>query len=283
MARESASTEQQCNASFTILFDEPLESRRMELRPFRSLRYSQDVVTRRGMSALIAPPSERISPELSARLLAAAPENIAHVLASETGAGETLKAWLAAGTLIKERRPGLWLYRQSRDSGDGTVVLNMLVGLVLLQDSTPDLVVPDTTPSAPARSRILGYLGETHVDLEPCLLLTRAPISAALSTTRGPDLSAVADGVRHDAFRIGDYAQHVELQGLVKNAEASLADGLDRYEAALQFSKAPAAAKLPGARFKLSAIAEEQSFGAAGAQALVNAGLFGVALGDPVY
>ena len=255
----------------------------MELRPFRSLRFSPDVVSLRGMSALVAPPSERISAEEKTRLLAAAPENIAHVLSSETGAGETLKAWLAAGTLVKERRPGLWLYRQSRDTGGGTVVLNMLVGLVRLEESTPDLFVRDVSPSPQARSRILGYLGETHVDLEPCLLLTRAPISGALSTTRGPDLSAVADGVRHDAFRIGDYAQHVELQGLVKNAEASLADGLDRYEAALGFSKAPAAAKLPGARYKLSAIADEQSFGAAGAEALVHAGLFGVALGDPVY
>jgi uncharacterized protein (DUF1015 family) len=255
----------------------------MELRPFRSLRYSPDIVSRRGMSALIAPPSERLSPELRTRFLAAAPENVSHVIASEAGAGETLKAWLADGTLIKERRPGLWLYRLSRETGSGTVVLNMLVGLVLLQESTPDLVVADTAPSAPARTRQLGYLGETHADLEPCLLLTRAPISGALSTTRGPDLSAVSDGVRHDAFRIGDYAQHVELQGLVKNAEASLADGLDRYEAALQFSKAPAAAKLPGARFKLSAIAEEQSFAAAGGQPLVYAGLFGVALGDPVY
>src|SRR5437667_5550876 len=255
MARESVNTEEQCNASFPILSNVPLESRRMELRPFRSLRYSPEVVSLRGMSALIAPPSERISAETRTRLLAAAPENIAHVLASETGAGETLKAWLAAGTLIKERRPGLWLYRQSRETGGGTIVLNLLVGLVRLQESTPDLVVRDATPSPQARSRILGYLGETHVDLEPRLLLTRAPISGALSTTRGPDLSAVADGVRHDAFRIGDYAQHVELQGPVKNAEAALADGLARYEAALGFSKAPAAAKLPGARYKLSAIA----------------------------
>jgi uncharacterized protein (DUF1015 family) len=255
----------------------------MELRPFRSLRYSPDVVSRRGMSALIAPPSERISVEMRTRLLSAAPENIAHVIASETGAGETLKSWLLGGTLIKERRPGLWLYRQSWESPDRTVVLNMLVGLVRLQESTPDLVVPDTTPSAQARSRLLGYLGETHADLEPCLLLTRAPISGALSTTRGPDLSAVSDGVRHDAFRIGDYAQHVELQGLVKNAEASLAAGLDRYEAALQFSRAPAAAKLPGARYKLSAIADEKSFNDAGGEPVVYAGLFGVSLEDPVY
>ena len=219
------------------------------------------------------------------RLLSAAPENIAHVTAADAGAGETLKSWLAGGTLIKERRPGLWLYRQSRESAGRIVLVNFLVGLVRLQESTPELVVPEPEGAAPgpARSKRLGFLGETHADLEPCLLLTRAPLSGALSTTRRPDLSAVSDGVRHDAFRIGDYAQHVELQGLVKNAEASLADGLDRYEAALSFSKAPAAAKLPGARYKLCAIAEEHSFEAAAGPPLVYAGLFGVSLEDPVY
>jgi hypothetical protein len=252
----------------------------MELRPFRSLRYSPDVVSLRGMSALVAPPSERISAEARTRLLAAAPENIAHVLASETGAGETLKAWLAAGTLIKERRPGLWLYRQSRDTAGGTVVLNMLVGLVRLQESTPDLVVQDTTPSAQARSRLLGYLGETHVDLEPCLLLTRAPISGALTTTRGPDLSAVADGVRltpsdrrlRAARRAPGAGQ--ERRGLARGRPGSLRSGAAVLEG-------PAAAKLPGARYS-SAIADEQSSELPEASA-VHAGLFGVALGDPVY
>jgi uncharacterized protein (DUF1015 family) len=255
----------------------------MELRPFRSLRYSPAVISRRGLSALIAPPSEGIPAEAKERLLSGAPENIVHVIASDRGAGETLKSWLASGTLLKERRPGLWLYRQSRENAGRTVMVNLLVGLVRLQESSPDLVVPESPTPAEARSRRLGFLGETHADLEPCLLLTRAPISGALSTTRGPDLSAVSGGVRHDAFRIGDYAQHVELQGLVKNAEASLAAGLDRYEAALQFSRAPAAAKLPGARYKLSAIADEKSFNDAGGEPVVYAGLFGVSLEDPVY
>src|SRR4029078_649075 len=117
MARESVNTEEQCSASFPVLSRVPLESRRMELRPFRSLRYSPEVVSLRGMSALVAPPSERISAEEKTQLLPAATENIAHALSWETGAGETLKAWLAAGTLVKERRPGLWLYRQSRETG----------------------------------------------------------------------------------------------------------------------------------------------------------------------
>ena len=254
----------------------------MELRPFRSLRYSPAVISRRGLSELISPPIDRTPAEAKERLLSAAPENIAHVIASDEGAGETLKSWLASGTLLKERRPGLWLYRQSREDAGRTVVVNLLVGLIRLQESSADFVVPESPAPAATRSRRLGFLGETHADLEPCLFLTRAPISGALSTTRGPDLSAVSDGVRHDAFRIVDYAQHVELQGLVKNAEASLAAGLDLYEAALQFSRAPAAAKLPGARYKLSAIAEE-SFNDAVGQPVVYAGLFGVSLEDPVY
>jgi hypothetical protein len=83
-----------------------------------------------------------------------------------------------------------------------------------------------------------------------------------LSTRRSPELSAVdADGVRHDGFRIGDYGAHVELQGLVKNAEAIIADGHHRWETAIAFSKDPAAAKLPGARFKLCALVDIASEG----------------------
>ena len=92
--------------------------------------------------------------------------------------------------------------------------------------------------------------------------MTRAPLAAALSTRRRPQLTATdPDGVRHDAFRIDDYAAHVELQGLVKNAEAIIADGHHRYETALAFAADPAAEKLPGAKYKLCAIVDMASPG----------------------
>jgi uncharacterized protein (DUF1015 family) len=67
--------------------------------------------------------------------------------------------------------------------------------------------------------------------------------------------------VRHDAFRFADFAEHVELQGLVKNAEAILADGEDLFEAAVEYSKDPEAAKFGGAKYKLCAIVEADSPG----------------------
>jgi uncharacterized protein (DUF1015 family) len=118
-------------------------------------------------------------------------------------------------------------------------------------------------PPEPGRvAERLTLLSALRADFTPSFLLTRAPISGALATTRRPGLTAVdADGVRHDAFRIADFAAHVELQGLVKNAEAILADGEELFEAAVAYSQDPATAKFGGAKYKLCAIVDMESPG----------------------
>ncbi len=241
----------------------------MELRPFRSIRFSPRVLKARGLSAVFAPPYDQISPLGGERLYAQAPENIVRITCRRkdgedpyAGAAQTLADWLADGTLEIERRPGLWIYRQTFAAGGETVVRDALVGLVRLAEYDEGIVRPHERTLAKPKEDRLALLAATKADLELVFLLTRAPLSAALSTRRAPQLTATdPDGVRHDAFRIGDYAAHVELQGLVKNAEAIIADGHHRYETALAFSKDPAAAKLPGARYKLCAIVDMASPG----------------------
>ena len=137
-----------------------------------------------------------------------------------------------------------------------------LVGLVQLEEYERGTIRPHERTLAKPKEDRLALLSATKADLELLFLLTRAPLSAALSTRRAPNLTATdADGVRHDAFRISDYAAHVELQGLVKNAESIIADGHHRYETALAFSKDPAAEKMPGAKYKLCAIVDMASPG----------------------
>ena len=241
----------------------------MELRPFRSIRFSPRVLSARGLSAVFAPPYDQISPAVQDRLYAAAPENIVRVIFRRrdgedvyAGAAKELSAWLADGTLEKEKRPALWIYRQTFSDGAETVVRDALVGLVRLAEYDARVVLPHERTLAKPQEDRLALLSAAKADLELVFLRTRAPISAALSTRRAPVLSATdPDGVRHDAFRISDYAAHVELQGLVKNAEAIIADGHHRWETALAFSKDPAAAKLPGARYKLCAIVDMASPG----------------------
>ena len=241
----------------------------MELRPFRSIRFSPRVIRERGLSSVFAPPYDQISPERQDRLYARAPENIVRVTFPKkegedpyAGAAKTLSEWLAAGVLEKEKRPALWTYRQTFTAGGRTIVRDALVGLVKLEEYAKGTIRPHERTLAKPKEDRLALLSATKADLELLFLLTGAPLSAALTTRRAPQLTATdEDGVRHDAFRISDYASHVELQGLVKNAEAVIADGHHRYETALAFSKDPTAAKMPGARYKLCAIVDMESPG----------------------
>jgi uncharacterized protein (DUF1015 family) len=228
----------------------------VELRPFRSIRYSPATIAERGLSELIAAPGRIESP---------APGNIGRLTspADAETAAKTLGNWLSGGILDKERRPGLWIYRQTFFSEGRPFVRDALVGLVRLGAVEKGPILDPYEP--PARERVeerLALLSALRADFTPSFLLTRAPLSGALTTTRSPSLSAVdAHGVRHDAFRIADYAAHVELQGLVKNAEAILADGEDLFEAAVEYSKDPATAKFGAAKYKLCAIVDMESPG----------------------
>jgi hypothetical protein len=184
---------------------------------------------------------------------------------------------------FKERRPGLWIDRKIFGKDESAVLVPLLVGLVRVGDAA-DVVLPGDPAAAEAVSQRVGSLVSAKSDSEPCLLVTRAPLTAALATTRRPDFSIEsAEGGRHDFFRINDYAQHVELQGLVKNAESELLSGRELWEAARQFSTSPAAVRLPGAKFKLCSIAEEGLVRDLDRSPETPAGVLAYSFEDPVY
>jgi hypothetical protein len=252
----------------------------VELRPFRCLRYSPRVLFERGLAALLA------SSEGGALPAAAAPENVGRLLsasdeASRAAAAATLASWIGSGVLLRERRPALWIYRRAPSGREPGPPL--LIGLARLTPAPPAAARSDEPDGARAADRT-DWLRAMRVAFAPTVLATRAPLAGALATSRRPDLSGeTADGVRHDAWRVSDYAQHVELQGLVKNVEVEIVRGLSRWEAARAFAADPEAARLPGARYRLCAIGEESALAPDPASAEVPAGLLGVSLEDPVY
>lgn len=184
---------------------------------------------------------------------------------------------------FKERRPGLWIDRQVFEENGRTAVFPLLIGLVRVSESA-DVGLASEEFEPETVSLRVGALVTAKMDQELCLIATRAPLADALRTTRRPDFTVAGDpGPRHDFLRINDYAQHVELQGLVKNAEADLLSGRVLWEAARQFSVSPAAAKLPGARYKLCAIADERFLRESGLRPQAPAGVLGFSFEDPVY
>jgi hypothetical protein len=184
---------------------------------------------------------------------------------------------------FKERRPGLWIDRQVFEERGRPFVFPLLIGLVRVSEAA-GVDMPGGEAESETVSRRVGALVTAKADEEPCLLATRAPLADALRTTQRPDFTVASDpGPRHDFLRIHDYAQHVDLQGLVKNAEAELLSGRELWDAARQFSISPAAAKLPGARYKLCAIADERLLRDCGFRPQAPAGVFGFSFDDPVY
>jgi hypothetical protein len=153
---------------------------------------------------------------------------------------------------FKERRPGLWIDRQVFGAGDSSIVLPLLVGLVRVgEGSAVDLSREE--PAADAVSARVGALVSVKSDSEPCLVLTRAPLAAALATTRAPDFTSRRAAGPARFLPINDYAQHVGLQGLVKSAEAETLSGRSLWDAGQQFS-ARRRRQAAGAKYKLCAI-----------------------------
>ena len=115
-------------------------------------------------------------------------------------AAKTLADWLAGGTLEKERRPALWIYRQTFTDGGQTFVRDALVGLVRARPSTtPASIRPHERTLAKPKADRLALLAATKADLELVFLLTRAPaLRRALDAARA---AALRDRRRRRAAR----------------------------------------------------------------------------------
>ncbi|MEP6471885.1 MAG: DUF1015 family protein, partial [Acidobacteriota bacterium] len=133
----------------------------MELRPFRSIRYSRAAIEERGLASLIAPPG--------ADPASVTPENIARLTSAgdPDAAAATLADWIARGILEKERRPGLWNYRQTFVHEGATFVRNALVGLVRLAEPSKERLLRLEEPDPAARESALALLRSLKADFRP--------------------------------------------------------------------------------------------------------------------
>src|SRR5258708_16116401 len=100
----------------------------MELHRFRALRYSPETIERCGLDNLVAPPYDRVTPQIREELYARAPENIVHFDARKGEGGDVyaeaakqLKDWLDSGVLYHERSAALWIHQVVFPARDRTL------------------------------------------------------------------------------------------------------------------------------------------------------------------
>src|SRR5579864_3019964 len=163
----------------------------METHPFRALRYSRETVEKRGLDNLVAPPYDRVTPELRTKLYGASPENIVRFdfRREEPGedvyaaAAKQLKDWLAAGVLYQERSAAMRVHQVTFPGRDGSLkARRALIALVRVEDYEGGSIRPHERTLAKAKEDRLNLLKASHADFGMVFLLTRAPLEEALQT-----------------------------------------------------------------------------------------------------
>jgi uncharacterized protein (DUF1015 family) len=187
----------------------------MRLHPFRALRPPPELAAR-----VAAVPYDVVSREEAAALAEENPDSFLHVGRSDidlppdtdpydpriyTAARAALDRFAARGTLVRDREPGLFLYRQEMDGRAQTGI----VGCVHVDDYAHDVIRKHEKTRKDKEDDRTRHVLTLNANAEP-VFLTYRPLAEldALSTSAAAgaplyDFTA-PDGVRHTVWRVAD-------------------------------------------------------------------------------
>jgi uncharacterized protein (DUF1015 family) len=205
-----------------------------DLQPLRTLRYEPAAVG--SLADVIAPPYDVIDEAMRAELAARSPYNVVHVDLPESygQAASTLREWRAAGVLVQEDEPAVWVLRQDYTAPDGAGRTRTgFFARVRVDEYGPGRIRPhERTHPGPKEDR-LRLTRATRTNLSPIFALFPdsdgiAERATAHITTAEP--FATVDG--DTLWRSSDEDLIAELQMALADAELLIADGHHRYETA---------------------------------------------------
>ena len=226
------------------------------LAPFPGVRYAPQRVT--GLAEVTSPPYDVISARAAERLLGSGPHNVVRLIlpgddpdgpGRYQAAGQLLRDWLAAGVLVPDPGPALYVYEQREPGGGGAGagggLQRGLIGAVGLTPPSAGIVLPheDVVPGPVAGRRQL--MEATRANLEPIFLLYQGGgagggegASAAtqlvneVADGREPLLEVVTDdGIRHRLWALTEQSELALVAADLAPRQALIADGHHRYAA----------------------------------------------------
>jgi uncharacterized protein (DUF1015 family) len=205
------------------------------------------------LSALIAPPFDVLDQAQKERLQAKHPNNIVnvdlpHIPPKAAGPADvyeksamTLRAWLDAGIMVREKRTAYYPYMQSYDHMGRTVHRRGFFALVKLSPFGEGQVVPHEKTYKGAIEDRFALMRSTNCQLSPIFGLfndkgneiTRL-LYANLSR---PDFSGSLDGVKHDLWKLSDPELENSVSDMMVTHPVYIADGHHRYTTALAYQQ----------------------------------------------
>jgi uncharacterized protein (DUF1015 family) len=221
------------------------------IRSFSAIHYNKARFA--DLSPLIAPPFDVLDQPQKERLQANHPNNIVnvdlpHIPPKAAGPADvyersatTLRAWLDAGILVREKRTAFYPYMQSYDHMGRTVHRRGFFALVKLSPFGEGQVVPHEKTYKGAIEDRFALMRATNCQLSPIFGLfndkgneiTRL-LYANLSR---PDFSGSLDGVKHDLWKLSDPELENRVSDMMVTHPVYIADGHHRYTTALAYQQ----------------------------------------------
>jgi uncharacterized protein (DUF1015 family) len=213
------------------------------LTPFRGVRYADDRVS--GIANVTSPPYDVISDSILERLRAADTHNIVRLILPGKQAGasqvaaDLLREWRAAGVLLSDDTPALYVYEQAGE--DSSWLQRGIISLVRLGSPETAGILPheNVMPGLVANRRAL--MAATQANLEPIFLIydgaragAATQIIDAAAGQRPPLLSVTTeDGITHRLWQLSDAGEQAAIAADLAGRRALIADGHHRYAAYL--------------------------------------------------
>jgi uncharacterized protein (DUF1015 family) len=228
-----------------------------EIRAFRALRYSPDVVP--DLARVVAPPYDVISPARRAELAARDPRNVVAIdLPVDAGAADPdekyrqaarlFGGWRSDGTLRKDRQPSFYVYEQAFVVPGSSVrrAQRGFYGRLRLEPFGPGggVLPHERTLAGPSEDRY-KLLRASGANFSGVMMLYADATGTAgrllSEATEAPPVSDVTDddGVRHRLWPVPDEGPTAPLVAGLREAASrepvTIADGHHRYETALRY------------------------------------------------
>jgi len=215
------------------------------IQPFSAIRYRTQP-GQRDISLLLAPPYDVLGEHDKRALLARDPHNfvaidLPHTPPKAAGpaevyerAAESLKAWLAAGVLVRDERPALYAYLQQYEHQGVPYTRRMFFARLRIEDFGAGNVYPhERTFGGPKEDR-LCLTKATRANLSPIFGLysdaqnaIARRLEAALPAA--PLAEGTLDGVRNRIWAVTDAGAIDEVLRAMADKPVFIADGHHRY------------------------------------------------------
>lgn len=217
--------------------------------PFRGYRYDRGTVG--GITDVVAPPYDRVYPDVQEACYARSPHNIVRIIKGKgepgddgtrnvyTRAAAYLRRWIDEGVLVRDAEPALYAYHQTYSFGGEALTRK---GIVALGKLEPEKVhAHEQTLKGPKEDR-LRLMRATEANFGHIFMLYSDPARIADAATSGaidgaePTVeTSDADGNEHRMWSITDGDVIEAVQRALADNELYIADGHHRYETAVNY------------------------------------------------